>query len=164
MDGEREREAKEAKGEENESARRLRAQEPLFLDLAHFSMPVDSYPNLPFRSFFHPPVFHLFYLPPIRLLSVSSGSSCASSTSDAFATFCYLRRQTASSTTYTLSRRNDDISTFSCSSAFQKTVRARDHPASAVWLPRTNAIEFTMQKKWFCATASSDTVACLLSL
>lgn len=89
MDGEREREAKEAKGEENESARRLRAQEPLFLDLAHFSMPVDSYPNLPFLSFFHPLVFHLFYLPPIRLLSVSSGSSCASSTSDAFATFCY---------------------------------------------------------------------------
>lgn len=75
-----------------------------------------------------------------------------------------LRRQTVSSTTYTLSRRNDDISTFSCSSVFQKTVRARDHPASAVWLPRTNAIEFTMQKEWFCATASSDTVACLLSL
>lgn len=50
MDGERERGAEEAEGEENESARRLRAREPLFLNLAHFSMPVDSYPNLSYLS------------------------------------------------------------------------------------------------------------------
>lgn len=158
MDGERERGAEEAEGEENESARRLRAREPLFLDLAHFSMPVDSYPNLPSLSFSFSrsssisSIFHLFgsstFLrvprapppPPIR-----SPPSAAALTSF----FHYV---------YTIAK-NDDISAFSRSSAFQKTVRAKVRPASAgSWI---NADEFTMQNERFyaAATLSNNTVA-----
>lgn len=47
----------------------MRAREPLFLDLAHFSMPVDSYPGLPSRS--SPPLPPLLPIYP-ALQSVSS--------------------------------------------------------------------------------------------
>lgn len=134
MNGERGRGAEEAEGEENESARRLRAREPLFLDLAHFSMPVDSYPNLPSLSLsLSPARLHLFYLLPIRLLFVPSGPSRVFSTSDAFATFCRRfndRRFLPLRIHYRKGRRHQRV--FALVGAFQKTVRARVRPASLV--------------------------------
>lgn len=130
MNGERGRGAEEAEGEGNESARRLRAREPLFLDLAHFSMPVDSYPNLPSLSFSRASssLLSSTYSAPLR----SFGS---------LARLLHLRRvrhllppfqrQTVSSTTYTLSQRTTTSTRFRAR-RFQKTVRARVRPASLV--------------------------------
>jgi len=124
MDGERERGAEEAEGEEDKSARRLRAREPLFLDLAHFSIPVDRYPNVPSlslsfsRSSAISSIFHLFGSSPFLRVPrtppppTRSPPSAVAST-DGF--FHYI---------YTIVK-DDDIGTFSRSSAFQKTVRAR---------------------------------------
>lgn len=106
MDGERERGAEEAGDEENESARRLRAREPLFLDLAHFSMPVDSYPNLSSLSLFPlsrlPSLLSSTYSAPLRFFGFLVRLLHLRRVRHLLPP---LRRQTVSSTTYILSRR-----------------------------------------------------------
>lgn len=114
--GEGTRSRRRAEGKENESARRLRAREPLFLDLAHFSMPVDSYPNLPSLSFsrasssllsstYSAPLRSFGSLARLLHLPTRSPPSAAVSTTDGF--FHYV---------YTIAK-DDDINAFSRSSA-----------------------------------------------
>lgn len=67
-----------AGGKESES-RTLEARGPLFLDLAHFSMPVDSYPTffLVYRHLLRPALRFCFFF------VADFSDSCR------FATFCY---------------------------------------------------------------------------
>lgn len=152
MDGERKRRAEEAK--------RTRARgacghgSRFFWTLHIFQCPSTAIPILPLPLSF----FRLLYLPPIRYLSflrvprapppppTRSPPSAAASTTDSFFHCVHAIAK------------DDDIGTFSRSSAFQKNRESEGSSGLCCLVTlQTNAVEFTQNERFY-AAASSDTV------